>query len=445
MAVGKCVAAFGRERAVRAFMAAKQKKHEPVQTWAHGPLLAARFLLLIATAGAGYLAWVSLSGGTVAGCGPSSGCNEVLQTRWAYWLGVPVSLPAMLVYLGLLVATFFAQDDRRPERRRKAWLWILGLSILVAGAAAWFVGVQSLVIQRFCPFCLTAHASAFAAAGLLWWFAPLRGRARADARMASRVGISPRSQFRWQMLGWLGVVLLVSGQLLVKKQLFHVAVLAGTNDISPAATTNALAAPRVVRLHDGKFQLNLDEVPVIGSREAPHVMVSLFDYTCHYCREMHHLLLAAHQQFGDQLAIINLPMPLDSDCNHMVKRTPPAHVHACEYAKLGLAVWKAKPEASEEFDSHVFGPARPPALDELRQFAEQLVGREALARALADPWVAQQLETDIGIYAANSAQTRNGGMPQLIIGSTVSVGPLNSVQDLDRLLAQYDGLKLVQP
>jgi len=56
-----------------------------------------RALLAVAILGAGYLAWLAIHNGSAAGCGPESGCNKVLQSRWAYWLDLPVSVPAVLV------------------------------------------------------------------------------------------------------------------------------------------------------------------------------------------------------------------------------------------------------------------------------------------------------------------------------------------------------------
>ena len=109
-------------------------------------LMLVRVLLAVACLGAAYLAYVSLSNGPVAGCGTDSGCNKVLQSRWAYWLGVPVSLPALFVYLGLLAATFAAERKSEPENQRRAWTVIVVLSVVVAGAAAWFIGLQIFVI-----------------------------------------------------------------------------------------------------------------------------------------------------------------------------------------------------------------------------------------------------------------------------------------------------------
>ena len=90
-------------------------------------LKGARALLVIAAAGAGYLAWVAIHNGPAAGCGAGSGCNAVLQSRWAYWLGLPVSVPAVLVYLALLGSSLLLKGPARrmmnggPGRPSLCW------------------------------------------------------------------------------------------------------------------------------------------------------------------------------------------------------------------------------------------------------------------------------------------------------------------------------------
>src|ERR1019366_7522347 len=129
-----------------------------------GWLLLVRALLAVAIVGAGYLAWVASDNGPVAGCGPESGCDKVLHSRWAYWLDIPVSVPALLVYLALLVATVLLRKRPAPDDERGSWAAIIALSVIVAGAALWFVGLQVFVLKAFCKFCMTAHACGFVAA-----------------------------------------------------------------------------------------------------------------------------------------------------------------------------------------------------------------------------------------------------------------------------------------
>jgi protein-disulfide isomerase len=191
---------------------------------------------------------------------------------------------------------------------------------------------------------------------------------------------------------------------------------------------------RQFSIYTGKFQLNLDEEPLIGPPTAPHVMVSLFDYTCHHCRAMHGYLTQAHRTFSNQLAIVNLPMPLESSCNRMVKRTYPAHTNACEYARIGLAVWRANRKFSAQFDDWIFAPPPPPPLAEARRYAAELVGQAAFAETLEQQWIDNQILRNVAIYEASFLQDRNGRMPQLIIGEAFISGPLNHVSDLYGLL-----------
>jgi hypothetical protein len=152
-------------------------------------------------------------------------------------------------------------------------------------------------------------------------------------------------------------------------------------------------------------------------------------------------LKEAHFTFSNQLAIVSLPMPMDSACNSAVKQTPRPHLNACEYAKLGLAVWRANRAAMMGFDEWIFAPPTPPPLSEARRFAAELVGTNELAKALQDNWVNEQLQQDVALYATNYLHLGNPNMPQLIMGTNLTGGKLNEAEDLYRLLENNLGLK----
>ncbi len=446
-------------------------------------ILVARALLAVAAILAGYLAWNSLSGGSLPGCGPSSGCDKVLQSRWAYWLGIPVSLPALLVYLGLLVESFSVRSSATPEQRRRAWLMIVGLSVLIMGAALWFVALQVFVLKSFCRFCMTAHASGWIAGFLLLRRAPFASAERAEGKRRDPVAIPVRLGWMLASLAGMALLVLAGGQVLVEKPVSAIRTVrregvnemtqrpappAGTEIARSSAPTNASAPPpaagatnrpaeptptptvaaaapspavRELMLHSGKFRLRLGELPMIGSVQASNVVVSLFDYTCHYCRELHGLLVQAQQRFSRELAFLSLPMPLDAACNHIVKRTQSAHQRACEYAALGLAVWRAQPESFHSFDEWMFASPAPPSVGEAKAYADKLVGVAKLEQALTEGWVANQIQTAISLYEANYKQLGEGRMPQLIIGSTISAGPIDRIDELYRLLSEHLGLR----
>src|SRR5215211_7882258 len=120
-----------------------------------GRALAIRLLILIAAGVSGYLLSVSLSGGNAVGCGPGSACDEVLQSRWAYVFGIPVSALALAIDLALLFTTFACGLQSTPAQRRGAWEIMVPCTVLLLGAALWFVALQIFVLHRFCPWCMT--------------------------------------------------------------------------------------------------------------------------------------------------------------------------------------------------------------------------------------------------------------------------------------------------
>src|SRR5687768_16247999 len=124
-----------------------------------GRAAAIRLLILLAAGISAYLLSVSLSGGQAVGYGPGSGCDEVLQSRWAYVFGIPVSALALVIDLALLLTSFSCGAKSTPKQRRGAWEIMVPCAVLVLGAALWFVALQAFVLHRFCPWCMAAHIS----------------------------------------------------------------------------------------------------------------------------------------------------------------------------------------------------------------------------------------------------------------------------------------------
>jgi uncharacterized membrane protein len=418
---------------------------------------------MIATLGAGYLAWLAIHNGPAAGCGPESGCNAVLQSRWAYWLDLPVSVPAVLVYLALLGVTVLLQKRPSPDEQRGSWAAIIVLAVVVAGAALWFVGLQVFVIKAFCKFCMTAHACGLAAALLCLKNIPLA--ADPDTPMwttgSGKRGVPRQAVFSLVLIGLAGVAVLAGGQMLFQKQRNVVKVLpmakntatpgrtnhytmpanASPSTNQPASPDARLIAPRTLSLYSNLFVIKLDGVPMIGSPDSPHIIVFLFDYTCSHCRAVHPLLVQACQQFSNQLGVVCLPVSFSPQCNPFIPRNRVRpNSDSCEYARLGLAVWRAKPEAQRQFDDWMFATVKPPTMEQAREYAAQLVGADKLKSALADPWIQQQILTDCQLHHTNSMAAESGAMPQIIMGDAVSSGPLNSVDHLLLLLNRYLGM-----
>jgi hypothetical protein len=209
----------------------------------------------------------------------------------------------------------------------------------------------------------------------------------------------------------------------------------------PPSPDARLIARRTLSLYTNQFLIKLDDVPTMGSPDASNVIVCLVDYTCIHCRALHPILNRMSQQFSNQLGIVCLPVTLSPECNPFIpKMNAHATTNSCEYARLGLAVWRAKPAAHRQFEDWLFAPVKPPPLEQARDYAAQLVGADKLKSAIGDPWVAQQILTDCKIHRANWLAADSSAMPQIIMGNAVSSGPINSVQHLQILLNRFLGM-----
>ena len=173
---------------------------------------------------------------------------------------------------------------------------------------------------------------------------------------------------------------------------------------------------------------------MIGSPNADRFIVSLFDYTCHDCQLMHQRLVKAQEHFTNSFSIITMPLPLDQRCYPRITRQQPAHREACDYAKLGLALRRVNLESFQKYEEWYFAHKNTPALETCREKARSIVGKEALEKALADPWLDEMIRKSISIYEENGKATKSYRLPQVIIGETVNSGPVRDLTELISLL-----------
>jgi len=105
----------------------------------------------------------------VCGRGSLLDCEGVLASKFSSIAGVELSVLGLALLGGAVVLEGVA--GVLPPRARMdiaAWL-ALAFGLMAPGAVA-FVGLQVWPLRRFCPLCLTVHASVLAAAGLSFPF-----------------------------------------------------------------------------------------------------------------------------------------------------------------------------------------------------------------------------------------------------------------------------------
>jgi protein-disulfide isomerase len=206
-------------------------------------------------------------------------------------------------------------------------------------------------------------------------------------------------------------------------------------DSKPAAQQNGKVKPakrRLINVNGGQFSLDIRQWPLIGKPDAKYVFVEMFDYTCPYCRATHQAVRGAIEHFGDDLAIIALPVPLDAACNRTVTQTAPEHADACEIAKIAVAVWRVNRAKFAEFHSWLFDPSYRPSAADALQRAGQLVGENAIRDELNKPTAGSYVTRHVELYE----RVGSGSLPKILFSSSTVSGSVESGSTLIDMISQ---------
>jgi uncharacterized membrane protein len=360
------------------------------------------------------MSWHYLTGGSMAGCGAGSPCEQVLSSRWSAIAGIlPVSGLAAGVYLAMLVASLFIGPATEAPIRRLAWSVMLILAGSIAGSAIWFTILQKWVIGDFCPYCMTAHITGLLLAALVIWQA---------IKYLPGQNILPLSAMGRVLIGL---------------------VLAGLLVISQVSFTSKTV------YSDGESEENITaidyhNVPMVGSPDAPYVVTLLFDYQCSHCQKIHFMLDEVIRRYNGKLAFALCPAPLNTQCNPYILRDVDEFKNSCELAKIGLAVWVADREVFPAFENWMFTYESgdswyPRSLETARAKAVELVGQDKFDTSMGDPWIGTYLQTTTRIYG-QTLQNGMGGIPKLIFGSRWVIPQPNSSDELVKILQNSLGV-----
>ena len=376
-----------------------------------------------------YLLWSAARDGIgLAGCGEGSGCDDVMNSRWSLWLGLPVSVFAVGFYVLMVICTFAVRARRIDGDRWLPWMaagaWAAGIMIL------WFVFLQAAVIRSFCIYCLADHALGFLAIGCLTLY---------TGRTKLRLGLVRIVFVVSVAAAFIAVhIIAAPSQMDVvdieEVESEEVQGEGGTIQIGPAARS------RIVQALDKRVSFDIYKIPCIGSREAEYVIMELFDYTCSHCRDLHKHLHHALERYGDQLAVVMLPVPMDMGCNPTVQVDYPKHKNACAYAKYGLAVCARGRDLFPEFHDWLMTGKTVTTLEKAGAKAEAVLGKGTIADAVADPLVQEWLNAGSALYKL----TKFGGIPKLVVGSKVVTIPRTTSERLFEFLESTLGIQPVE-
>ncbi len=396
-------------------------------------------LSVVALGLSGYLSWSTWNSSPLAGCTGEGliDCDTVLSSVWSKWLGMPVSLFGLFTYVVILASL----GPVAKYANGLAWTVLFTCSLLAAGAAMWFIGLQALVIHSFCFYCMIVHTCGISVCVCTLLLLrsvteevedePMSAFFGGPETVAVPVDESPRLLgFRPLVASVIAAVclgILMAGQLLVKPETMVLEVIAvpsveeetsdefdvelaepdtSQEDEPEELSFTPISEPsegengeelfeeefeeeddspeqqtrssRMISIGGLPQAIDLSESIVLGNPDAEHVLVEMLDYTCRHCRRLHPYLHASLERYGDQLAIVVLYVPLSKKCNSSVKRDQVVHLHACDYARLGYSVWKLAPEHFAEFHDYLLEKEKAPSIFDAREQAMRLAGEAVL-------------------------------------------------------------------
>jgi uncharacterized membrane protein len=397
-------------------------------------------LVTVATLSAGGLsAWIAASnrgGKGLPGCGAHSGCAAIAASRWARWGPVPISIVGAVLYLawGALTGVIFL--GRVQDRPGPLPEIALVLAFSAAGAGVWFLLLQLLVIRQGCLYCNLVHGLGWIGLVLLLAGEPESGLIRPQ-RPACMAGCA--------------LAVLVAGQVLWRPRSYAIREVApedptiadgNANPPVPTARPSVSTEPadcgpvpprpnvsRPISFLGGRIRLDTSDWPIVGSVEAEHLLALLFDYTCPTCRRMHQLVNEAVTAQRGALAVLLLPVPLHPACNPTVKKLFPGRGYACQYARLSIGVWQARPDRFEAFDRYMFAEAEPPPLGIAIARAEELTGVRVNPHQ-PDPRQDCVVHRAIKAYQAAELQRT----PSLLLPRAKMDGEVRSLPELQAIL-----------
>jgi len=188
------------------------------------------------------------------------------------------------------------------------------------------------------------------------------------------------------------------------------------------------AAPerRLIGVTGNRFRLDIEQWPLLGSPSAKYVFVEMFDYTCPHCRNTNRAVKGAFKHFGDDLAVIALPVPLDRKCNNAATGSGGMHRDSCEISRIAVGVWRIDPVKFHQLHDWIFERQRTAAAT--RRHAETLVGTAALNKELKYPTAGEYISKHVLLYKRVGA----GSVPKLMFPNASMVGEVTSTQVLCR-------------
>lgn len=361
------------------------------------PLCAACLLL------SGWMFYHAISGGQMAGCGLGGSCDEVTGSPWAYFLpGIPVSLPAMVLYilLGICVIFLGGESDEAKSLDRLLIKVLPFLGGCIVGAAIWFVWLQIGVVHAFCKYCTLLHLLGCVVAVVIAVFLVGNGQLRHTLlSLCFAAGLAAAALFAF-----------------VQKR-----------TVPDSVYGYGLADALLPSFSEG-------ELPVLGAGDNAKELTLMFDFQCIHCRRLHQILPELLSL--SDLRIMLCPVPLSMACNpYLPDSGTDRFAGSCQLTRYALAVWYARPDAYSSYWGFLLGGEDVHA--EITPAAAEALAKEILGdkfdAAMDNPQVDACISKAEELFGRTSSYGKSG-VPRIIYGQSWLVPKTDNAQELLSLI-----------
>lgn len=337
---------------------------------------------------------------------------DVMSSKWATVLGIPVSLPAVILYLVTLALSLAGTSGRLEMAMR-------GFSSLILIAAAYFMAIQVFWIGSVCVSCTSIHA--FAAFGVI---------------LITRGMRSPSFAFRLTGLRKalpVSIAVGIVGGLAITQSL--------TPDASRATQVRVIAEEGSEFAHNllftpfisetGGVSLALDggALPIFGA-EVPEIPLGasttrlplqvalLNDWTCPHCLELHAMLHHIYQSpESDSLPPISLRLlPVFFDQKAEAAHNAMLNVH------FGTGNPEAFPTLAEEITSGKLSPDPASIRARLMVIDPATASRWETFSDILKPSVSEAFSLADSQMRRNISHLKVSTLPQLTVFDAVLAG-----------------------
>ena len=433
-----------------------------------------------------YLTYVSLQTSDAVGCGFAGfDCDAVLASPWAKWFGLPVAALGLVVYLAALVGSWLV-GSQSETTSNLGWRLLEFAIPVTLGAGIWFLTLQIFAVGAFCLYCLMTHAIGLVISILAITARRIANQSEVKASAATLLSgamqaselqkpqpeaavVAPPSVGLPIAISMVSLVLLTVGQFLSSSQTqivvsaeelptdFQFDDLGGSEvsepveiDSNESDTKQSEAdqeepdqnepklkkvkrragSSRVVKLLNGRLSIDTYKHPILGSPEAPHIVVEMMDYTCPHCRELHDKIKESIKLFDDQVAVVVLPVPMELLCNPYVKKPKPVNRGACKAAKLTVALSLTDPEEFASFHHWMLQGEKVPPYTSALVEAYEHVEPKRLSEKLKSEEVEQRISSNVALMGALYQINAKFALPTQIMGDKLAIGPPRTLEQL---------------